>query len=72
MDAEEQAFLREQVQSIKDWFGSSEQGGFDAYREVTEKMDSEEKIVSMVTAPVQHPNLYQETRREESSMNLTP
>lgn len=44
MDAEEQAFLREQAQSIKDWFGSSEQGGFDAYREVTEKMDSEEKI----------------------------
>ena len=44
MDEEEQAFLREQAQSIKDWFGSSEQGGFDAYREVTEKMDSEEKI----------------------------
>ena len=32
MDEEEQAFLREQAQSIKDWFGSSEQGGFDAYR----------------------------------------
>lgn len=44
MDAEEQAFLREQAESIKDWFGSSEQGGFDAYREVTGKMDSEEKI----------------------------
>lgn len=44
MDAEEQAFLREQAESIKDWFGSSEQDGFDAYREVTEKMDSEEKI----------------------------
>ena len=37
MDEEEQAFLREQAQSIKDWFGSSEQGGFDAYREVTER-----------------------------------
>lgn len=44
MDAEEQAFLREQADLIKDWFGSSEQSGFDSYRKATEKMDSEEKI----------------------------